>query len=134
VEAADEEFVLLRQATRPVVLADVQVHRFGAQPQLRQLLKNSGYLFAVLLPGGKIILSERHPQYNDIAAWCGRKLPEAMSWSPIAQNWAESMVRDSRTSRCGFRRLLNQFVPKPIVFVTSPLFVNDGAPGARLLT
>jgi indolepyruvate decarboxylase len=61
-EAVDETVALLRQARRPVVLAGVEVHRFGLQSALLRLVECTGYPVAATLLG-KSVISERHPQY-----------------------------------------------------------------------
>ena len=52
----------LRSRKRPVVLAGVEIHRFGLQDQLRQVLEREGWPFATSL-SGKSLLSEQHPLY-----------------------------------------------------------------------
>lgn len=61
-EALAEAGQLLRQAKRPVILAGVEIHRFGLQKPLLDLVHRSGYPIAATLLG-KSIISERHPQY-----------------------------------------------------------------------
>ncbi|MCP4198151.1 MAG: alpha-keto acid decarboxylase family protein [Proteobacteria bacterium] len=58
IEAAD----MLRKARRPVVLAGIEIHRFGLQNKLLALLKKSGYPVATTLLG-KSVIRENHPQY-----------------------------------------------------------------------
>jgi indolepyruvate decarboxylase len=58
IEAAD----LLRKSRRPVVLAGIEIHRFGLQNKLLALLKKSGYPVATTLLG-KSVIRENHPQY-----------------------------------------------------------------------
>jgi TPP-dependent 2-oxoacid decarboxylase len=50
----------LRGRSRPLVLAGVEVARFGLQPLLRELLEREGWPMATSL-SGKTLLSERHP-------------------------------------------------------------------------
>lgn len=52
----------MRTRERPVVLAGVEIHRFGLQQALREVLEREGWPFATSL-SGKSLLSERHPQY-----------------------------------------------------------------------
>lgn len=52
----------LRSRQRPVVLAGVEIHRFGLQQALQELLEREGWPFATSL-SGKSLLSEQHPQY-----------------------------------------------------------------------
>jgi indolepyruvate decarboxylase len=52
----------MRSRERPVVLAGVEIHRFGLQQALQQVLEREGWPFATSL-SGKSLLSEQHPQY-----------------------------------------------------------------------
>ncbi|MFN9644419.1 MAG: alpha-keto acid decarboxylase family protein [Cyanobacteriota bacterium] len=52
----------MRSRERPVVLAGVEIHRFGLQPALKEVLEREGWPFATSL-SGKSLLSEQHPQY-----------------------------------------------------------------------
>ncbi|MFN7677669.1 MAG: alpha-keto acid decarboxylase family protein [Cyanobacteriota bacterium] len=52
----------MRSRERPVVLAGVEIHRFGLQRQLRNVLEREGWPFATSL-SGKSLLSEQHPLY-----------------------------------------------------------------------
>lgn len=61
-EALAEAAAMLRAAKRPVILAGVEVHRFGLQNALLRLLERSGYPVAATLLG-KSVVSEIHPQY-----------------------------------------------------------------------
>jgi len=61
-EALDEAAAMLRRARRPVILAGVEVHRFGLQSSLVQLVERTGYPVAATLLG-KSVISEIHPQY-----------------------------------------------------------------------
>jgi indolepyruvate decarboxylase len=51
----------LRARQRPLVLAGVEIARFGLQELLRQVLEREGWPLATSL-SGKTLLSERHPQ------------------------------------------------------------------------
>lgn len=64
-EALDEASAMLRSAKRPVLLAGVEVHRFGLQDLLLRLADRTGYPVAATLLG-KSVISERHPQYLGI--------------------------------------------------------------------
>ncbi len=61
-EAVEEAVELLEQSERPVILAGVEMHRYGISHLLRDLLAKTGYPFATTLLG-KSILSEMHPQF-----------------------------------------------------------------------
>lgn len=61
-EALQEASAMLRKAKRPVILAGVEVHRFGLQGALLKLVERSGYPVASTLLG-KSVISEVHPQY-----------------------------------------------------------------------
>ena len=52
----------MRSRQRPVVLAGVEIHRFGLQQALQEVLEREGWPFATSL-SGKSLLSEQHPQY-----------------------------------------------------------------------
>ncbi|MFM7641244.1 MAG: alpha-keto acid decarboxylase family protein [Cyanobium sp.] len=65
----------LRSRQRPVVLAGVEVHRFGLQQQLQEVLEREGWPFATSL-SGKSLLSEQHPQY--LGVYEGAMGPEAV--------------------------------------------------------
>lgn len=61
-EAIEEATAMLRKAKKPVILAGVEIHRFGLQEPLLRLVEKSGLPIAATLLG-KSIISERHPQY-----------------------------------------------------------------------
>ena len=61
-EAVEEAVGLLEQSQLPVILAGVELHRYGLAAQLSSLLEQTGYPFATTLLG-KSILSEMHPQF-----------------------------------------------------------------------
>jgi len=61
-EALDEAAAMLRRARHPVVLAGVEIHRFGLQDCLLRVLERTGYPVAATLLG-KSVVSEVHPQY-----------------------------------------------------------------------
>jgi indolepyruvate decarboxylase len=64
-EALAEATAMLRVARRPVILAGVEVHRFGLQGTLVRLVERTGYPVAATLLG-KSVISELHPQYLGI--------------------------------------------------------------------
>jgi indolepyruvate decarboxylase len=64
-EAIAEAAERLRAAKRPVILADVEVHRFGLAFELLTLAERTGIPIAVTILG-KSVISERHPNYLGI--------------------------------------------------------------------
>ena len=61
-EAVDETLTLLRQASKPVILAGVEIHRRGLQDILSQLVLNACIPVAATLTG-KSVVGERHAAY-----------------------------------------------------------------------
>ena len=61
-EAIDEAAGLLTAAQRPVILADVEIHRFGLQDELLTLAESTGMPIATTLLG-KSVISEAHPLF-----------------------------------------------------------------------
>jgi indolepyruvate decarboxylase len=61
-EALADAVARLRSAKRPVILADVEVHRFGLQYELVTLAERTGIPIAVTILG-KSVVSELHPNY-----------------------------------------------------------------------
>ncbi|MCY3021180.1 MAG: thiamine pyrophosphate-binding protein [Planctomycetota bacterium] len=61
-EALAEAVAMLNAARRPVILAGVEVHRFGLQNSLLHLVERTGFPVAASLLG-KSVITERHPQY-----------------------------------------------------------------------
>ncbi|MCP4375195.1 MAG: alpha-keto acid decarboxylase family protein [bacterium] len=61
-EAVKEASDMLRAAVRPVILAGVEMHRFGLQKELVELVERTGFPVAATLLG-KSVISERHGQY-----------------------------------------------------------------------
>jgi TPP-dependent 2-oxoacid decarboxylase len=61
-EALDEAVRMINQARQPVILADVEVHRFGLQELLLALLEKANIPFASTILG-KSVMSEQHPLY-----------------------------------------------------------------------
>ena len=64
-EALHEAAAMLRSARRPVILAGIELHRYGLQAPLLRLVERSGYPVASTLLG-KSVISELHPQYLGI--------------------------------------------------------------------
>lgn len=64
-EALEEAAAMMRGARRPVILAGVELHRFGLQETLVRLVERTGYPVAATLLG-KSVISEVHPQYLGI--------------------------------------------------------------------
>lgn len=64
-EAIEETLAMLHKAKSPVIMACVEVHRFGLQPQLLALAEKLGVpVCATML--GKSVFPETHPQYIGI--------------------------------------------------------------------
>src|SRR5690606_19999601 len=61
-EALDEAIDLLKKSKHPVILAGVEIHRFGLQESLLGLVKESGFPVAATILG-KSVISENHPGY-----------------------------------------------------------------------
>lgn len=61
-EALSEAATLLNAAKRPVILADVEVHRFGLQDDLLRLVEQTGIPVASTILG-KSVVAEQHPLY-----------------------------------------------------------------------
>ncbi|GAC1475806.1 MAG: thiamine pyrophosphate-binding protein [Isosphaeraceae bacterium] len=64
-EAVDEASAMLRAARRPMILADVEVHRFGLQDQLLELAESTGMPIATTILG-KSVISESHPLFAGV--------------------------------------------------------------------
>jgi indolepyruvate decarboxylase len=64
-EALDEASDLLGAAKRPVILADVEIHRFRLQPELLSLAESTGMPIATTILG-KSVISEAHPLFAGI--------------------------------------------------------------------
>ncbi len=64
-ESIDEAALLLTAARRPVILADVEIHRFGLQDQLLSLAESTGMPIATTILG-KSVISEAHPLFAGI--------------------------------------------------------------------
>jgi TPP-dependent 2-oxoacid decarboxylase len=61
-EALAEAESMINQARQPVILADVEVHRFGLQDQLLQLAQKTNIPVAATVLG-KSVIGENHPFY-----------------------------------------------------------------------
>jgi indolepyruvate decarboxylase len=59
-EALNEAVGMMNAAKQPVVLVDVEVHRFGLQAEVLALIEKANIPFAVTILG-KSVLSEQHP-------------------------------------------------------------------------
>ncbi len=64
-EAIDEAAELLCAARRPVILADVEIHRFSLQADLLALAESTGMPIATTILG-KSVISEAHPLFAGI--------------------------------------------------------------------
>jgi len=64
-EACREVLAMVTAARRPIVLAGVEVHRFGLQQLLLKFLERSGLPFVSGILG-KSVVSEKHPQFVGI--------------------------------------------------------------------
>jgi indolepyruvate decarboxylase len=64
-EAIDEAAALLAAARKPVILADVEIHRFGLQDELIELAESTGMPIATTLLG-KSVISEAHPLFAGV--------------------------------------------------------------------
>ncbi|MDD2709209.1 MAG: thiamine pyrophosphate-binding protein [Verrucomicrobiae bacterium] len=64
-EALAESIARINASKRPVILADVEVHRYGLCRELRLLTDRTGIPVAATLLG-KSVISERHPRYIGI--------------------------------------------------------------------
>jgi TPP-dependent 2-oxoacid decarboxylase len=61
-EALEEAVAMINRAQRPVIVAGVELHRFGLQRQLLDLVESTNIPIATLLLS-KSVISERHPLY-----------------------------------------------------------------------
>ncbi|MEX2214684.1 MAG: thiamine pyrophosphate-binding protein [Phycisphaeraceae bacterium] len=61
-EAISEAVAMIKSAKKPAILAGVEIHRFGLQQMLLDLVDQTGLPVAATLLG-KSIISEIHPQY-----------------------------------------------------------------------
>ncbi|MCZ6772793.1 MAG: thiamine pyrophosphate-binding protein [Proteobacteria bacterium] len=66
-EALDEAVAMLNAAERPIVLAGVEIHRFGLQDRLIQFIQKSGIRFATTIMG-KSVVNEDLPGFVGVYA------------------------------------------------------------------
>ncbi len=66
-EALDEAAAMLNAADRPIILAGVEVHRFGVQDRLLELIKRSGIPFVTTIMG-KSVVAESTPGFVGVYA------------------------------------------------------------------
>ena len=64
-EALDETSAMLTAAKRPMILADVEIHRFGLQDDLIALAEQTGMPIATTILG-KSVISEGHPLFAGV--------------------------------------------------------------------
>jgi indolepyruvate decarboxylase len=64
-EALDEATVLLKSANRPVILADVEIHRFHLQAELISFAESTRMPIATTILG-KSVISEAHPLFAGV--------------------------------------------------------------------
>ena len=64
-EALDETTALLSAARKPMILADVEIHRFGLQDELLALAESTGMPIATTILG-KSVISEAHPLFAGV--------------------------------------------------------------------
>jgi indolepyruvate decarboxylase len=64
-EALDEAALLLQSARNPVILADVEIHRFRLQNELLALAESTGMPIATTILG-KSVISEAHPLFAGV--------------------------------------------------------------------
>lgn len=61
-EAVEESLALIRRAERPLILAGVEIHRFGLQDRVLAWAEKTGMPIAATILG-KSVIRETHPQY-----------------------------------------------------------------------
>src|SRR3954469_7817886 len=64
-EAIDEASAMIASARRPMILADVEIHRFGLQDDLLALAEETGMPIATTILG-KSVISEGHPLFAGV--------------------------------------------------------------------
>ena len=74
-EAVEEASVLLLAAERPMILADVEIHRFGLQDRLLGLAESTGLPMATTILG-KSVISESHPLFVGVYGGAMGRFPE----------------------------------------------------------
>jgi indolepyruvate decarboxylase len=72
-EALREVMGMLASAQRPIVMAGIEVHRFGLQKLLLEFLDRSGLPFTTGVLG-KSVISENHPQF--VGVYAGAMSPD----------------------------------------------------------
>lgn len=61
-EALEEAASMLNTASKPIIIADDQIIRYGLQKAFATLLEKTGYPYATMILG-KTVLDEEHPQF-----------------------------------------------------------------------
>ena len=61
-EALGEAFTMINESRKPVIIAGVEIHRFGLQDELLEILDNTNIPFAATILS-KSVISETHPLY-----------------------------------------------------------------------
>ncbi len=64
-EALSEAMAMINAAKQPVILADIEVHRFGLQDELLRLIERTNIPVAATILG-KSVIAEQHPLYLGI--------------------------------------------------------------------
>ena len=72
-EALHEAMDMLAAAKRPIIMAGLEVHRFGLQELLLKFLERSGFPFVTGILG-KSVVSEKHPQF--VGVYVGGMSPD----------------------------------------------------------
>ena len=72
-EAIHEAMDMLAAAKRPIIMAGLEVHRFGLQEPLLKFLERSGVPFVTGILG-KSVVSEKHPQF--VGVYVGGMSPD----------------------------------------------------------
>jgi len=73
-EALEEAVEMINAARNPVIVAGVEIHRFGLQDQLLRLIEKTSFPVATTLLG-KSLVGESHPNYLGVY-WGGMGRPE----------------------------------------------------------
>ncbi|MEM8953822.1 MAG: thiamine pyrophosphate-binding protein [Verrucomicrobiota bacterium] len=78
-DSVEEAAGMLNAAERPVILAGVELQRFGLEASFEKLLEVSGLPFATTLDG-KSVLSEEHAQFAGVymGSWSAREVREQL--------------------------------------------------------
>lgn len=72
-QACRKALEIITQAKRPIIIAGVEVHRFGLQELLLRFIENSGLPFVTGIMG-KSVIAENHPQF--LGVYVGAMSPE----------------------------------------------------------